>query len=542
MGHELAATLCALSRELGRQIGLIIDRRGKTEYVIAGTPSEIVIPSLSRLRTGAGRLRGLRLVHTHLNNEPLSRDDLTDLAMLRLDMVAAVGVSDKGRPANLYMAHINPGGVSDEAYVKLPTVRFDANALSFGEFIQGLEAELARVDTRAEERGELRAILAHISNLPRREAGERMNELEELARTERIVAVDKVVYRGQTHPKSLLGSGRMKELVINSMAKNADMILFDQELSPAQTRWISDLTDMPVLDRTQLILRIFARRAFSKDGKLRVELARLKYALPRLGAKDDALSRIRGGIGMRGPGETTVEVARRRIKDRIQGLKERIDKLGHGREQRRALRKRSGIPQVAVIGYTNAGKSTLLNLLTKSDVLVEDKLFATLDPTSRRIRFPKNLEVVFSDTVGFIRDLPADLLDAFRSTLEELKDADLLLHLVDVSAPDFKHSLEAVEKVLASLELERIPRKIVLNKIDLADPETVKNEAARYDAIGISAATGEGTDRLTREIIKEISGIKAEAADNGGEGRGGSLAESGMDSARRRGRVDDSDS
>lgn len=488
----------------------MIDRRGRIEYVIAGDQSEVVIPSLGRIKTGAGKLKGLRLVHTHLKNEPLSKDDLTDLAMLRLDLVTALGVGKDGQPATVYTAHLNPSLAAPNPWKLLDPAPFQTFDFNFGEFIGGLETEISRHDSRREEKGTLKAVLVHISNLPGIEAEERLDELSELARTEMIVAVDRAVFRGSPNPRNLLGSGRVKDVVVRSMSLEADMILFDQEITPAQARWIGAMTEMPILDRTQLILRIFARRAFSADGKLKVELARLSYALPRIGTKDDALSRIRGGIGLRGPGETSMEIARRRIKDRISAIHGKLKKLGLGREQRRSLRKRSGARQVAVIGYTNAGKSTLLNALTKSSVLVEDKLFATLDPASRRIRFPKNMEVIFSDTVGFIRDLPDGLLDAFRSTLEELNDADLLLHLVDVSAHDFEAAIRTVEEILGRIGLAKIPRRLVFNKVDLIDPAMAENLARRYGALLISAAARTGLDALTLEIASELDRIAVE--------------------------------
>lgn len=509
IGYDLGVTLCQISREIGRQAGLLLDRRGRVEHVIVGTPAEIFIPELTRARAGSGRFRGLRLVHTHLKNEPLSRDDLTDLALLRLDMVSAIGVAPGGEPKTIYSAHVYAEKQAGPAWTLLDPAPFSKTDFKFPEFIAGLESKLARGDRRVVATGEKKAIVAHISNLPKAEVTARIDELTELARTEKLVAVDRVVYRGTAHPKSLVGSGRLKDLIIRSMSQGADMILFDNELSPAQSRWIGNMAQTEVLDRTQLILRIFARRAFSKEGKLKVELARLKYSLPRVGAKDDSLSRIRGGIGVKGPGETTMEVTGRRIKEKIKKLSDRLEKLSRGRAQRRSLRKRSGIPHMAVIGYTNAGKSTLLNAMTNSEVLVEDKLFATLDPATRRVRFPKNIEVVISDTVGFIRDLPDELLGAFRSTLEELKDADLLLHLVDISSPGFKREIQTVEKILSGLGLDKIPRKIVFNKTDMADPEIVANEAGRYDATVISALTGEGLARLAQEAGDELTLIKA---------------------------------
>ncbi len=502
----MGTTMCKISREIGRQIGVLIDRRGKVAYVIAGGRHEVLIPNLSRDRAGASRLKGLRLIHTHLDNEPLSRDDLTDLAMLRLDLIMAIGVGDAGEPRTAYIAHINPD--AEKPWEALPPEDFQRLSFPFGEFIEQLENELRDRNRGKESKDTLNAVLVHISSLSAKEAKARMEELSELARTEGIKAIDSVKYKGQPNPRNILGSGRIKELVIRALSQNADMILFDQELTPSQSRCIGDITDTPILDRTQLILKIFARRAHSSDGKLRVELARLKYMLPRLGLKDDALSRIRGGIGMRGPGETAMEVSRRRIKDRIRAMQKQLDKLGMGRNQRRRLRKRSGVFQVAVIGYTNAGKSTLLNAITKSSVLVEDKLFATLDPTSRRIRFPKNMEVVFSDTVGFIRDLPETLLGAFRSTLEELNDADLLLHLVDSSSDDYERELETVEKVLRDIGLDKIPRRIALNKIDKVAPSVIKNLIIRHNAIPVSALKGLGLKQITEEIVAGIEAKK----------------------------------
>ncbi len=479
--------------------------------MIVGDQNEIMIPSLSRARIGPGRLRGLRLVHTHLKNEPLSKDDLTDLALLRLDIVMAIGASETGDTESAYVAYLNPDREAAEPWIAMDRQDFKSFDFQFDQFVEGLEKELSQKNQRKATKGELRAILAHISNLPKGEAEERLAELTELCETENIIAIDTVIYKGSPNPQNLLGSGRVKDLVIRSLSENADMILFDQELTPAQSRVIGKITDMPILDRTQLILSIFARRAFSADGKLKVELARLKYLLPRLGAKDDALSRIRGGIGMRGPGETVMEVSRRRIKERITAIENKIEKLSHGRDQRRSLRKRSGVTQLSVIGYTNAGKSTLLNALTKSSALVEDKLFATLDPTSRRIRYPKPMDVVLSDTVGFIRDLPEDLLGAFRSTLEELRDADLLLHLVDVSAPDFEHAIETVEHILNKLGLNEIPVLMVLNKTDKAPRQLVENVTKRHGAIAISALDKTGLGKLALEIEAILAAISNNA-------------------------------
>ncbi len=279
------------------------------------------------------------------------------------------------------------------------------------------------------------------------------------------------------------------------MQAMATMLVFDADLSPSQARHIAEETSLKILDRTQLILDIFAQRAQSADGKLQVELAQLKYLLPRLSARDDSLSRLTGGIGGRGPGETKLEVDKRRVRDRISILEKKIDRLASEREVRRRQRSRRDLPIISIVGYTNAGKSTLLNALTRSDVLVEDKLFATLDPASRRLRFPRDREVIITDTVGFIRDLPKDLKNAFRATLEELSDADLLLHVVDASDPGAEEQMAAVEKILEELDLLKTPRLVVLNKADRVQGGA-EAFAAREKAVPISALNRQGLDRL----------------------------------------------
>ncbi len=503
---ELAALLCQVSREIRRQIGILLDRRGRVEYVIVGTPTEIIIPDLQRVRVGAGRLRGVRLVHTHLNNEPLSRDDLNDLALLRLDVIAALGVDNAGKPISIYTAYINCEAKQDAPWTIGAPEQFSTFQFSFSEFIENLELMLRRSQGTHDDIRNPKVALIHISKLPRQEASSRLDELAELAQTEMMSVEKKFIFRGNQHAQSFIGPGRLKDIIISLMSSGVTTLIFDQELSPAQLKWISKFTDIQVIDRTQLILSIFARRAHSSDGKLKVELAGMRYILPRLGLKDDALSRIRGGIGMRGPGETAIELSRRQLLNKIVRIESALKRHGQSREERRKLRKRRGTKQVAVVGYTNAGKSSLLNAMTKSDLLVENKLFATLDPTSRRIRFPKNVEVVLTDTVGFIRDLPLDLLDAFRSTLEELHDADLLIHLVDISVPEYPKMLDIVEKTLVSLGLNTIPRILVFNKVDLVNEDQFLNECFRKNAIAFSALSGYGLGKLTDEVVLSING------------------------------------
>ena len=311
--------------------------------------------------------------------------------------------------------------------------------------------------------------------------------------------------RGRIHPKTVVGRGKLDEIVLEGMRRRAEVAIFDVDLKPAQAREFEDATGMKAIDRTQLILDIFAQRARSSEGKLQVELAQLKYSLPRLTEKDAGLSRLTGGIGGRGPGETVLEIGRRRIRDRIRALEQQLEKLSKQRQVRRKQRKESDLPVLSIIGYTNAGKSTLLNALTNSDVAAADQLFMTLDPTSRRLRFPREGEVVITDTVGFIADLPKDLVTAFRATLEELADADLLLHVVDAADPELERKVEAVDALLRDLELEEVPRLMVLNKVDLLDPETVPGLEARFQGVAVSSAKRRGLDRLIATAEERIS-------------------------------------
>jgi GTP-binding protein HflX len=265
------------------------------------------------------------------------------------------------------------------------------------------------------------------------------------------------------------------------------VLIFDRNLAPAQSTAVAQMTDLKVLDRTQLILDIFAQRAESRDGKLQVELAQMHYLLPRLGQKDDSLSRLTGGIGGRGPGETKLEIGRRRARERINHLERELKQLARQRKERRRKRGRNDVPIVSIVGYTNAGKSTLLNALTDSDVLAEDKLFATLDTRSRRLRFPREREVVITDTVGFIRDLPKELFAAFRATFEEAQDADLLLHVIDSADPNVDDHIATTEKLLEELHLDRVPRLVVYNKADALEPFEAQERARTQDGIAVSA-------------------------------------------------------
>jgi GTP-binding protein HflX len=512
--QELAARMVHLSGEIGRQVGVLINRIGLIEYVIVGDEKGLYIPDLSDYPLGKKRLRGLRLCHTHLKGEPLTEDDLTDLALLRLDLMAALLLSPVKQPVTftIQVAYLEPPSHGAVPYRIDPPVPFGRFRMDAAEFISFLETSLEKsVPESREVRGaEERAILISVSHQPRPEVEDSLDELRELARTGGVEVLDAFVQiRRDISPRFLMGEGKMREVIIRALQLGATMLLFDQELSPAQVRSISEMTELKVIDRSQLILDIFARRAVSLDGKVQVELAQLKYILPRLTGRGVQMSRLMGGIGGRGPGETKLEIDRRRVRDRISRLERELEELSRGRYQRRRRRVKAGIPIVSIVGYTNAGKSTLLNTLTKSSVFTEDLLFATLDTATRRLRFPREREVIVTDTVGFIRSLPASLMGAFKATLEELQDADLLIHLVDWSNPRFEEQIRQVEEILEELELSEKPRLLVFNKKDLLPEMKKKNPIGfikarqaiqSYGAITISAHDAASLAPLLEEM------------------------------------------
>lgn len=486
---ELARDLGGLSAEIKRQIGLLVNRQGKIIFVIAGDHQRIVIPDLSDYRIAAGRLRGLRCIHTHLVNEPLTTDDLTDLALLRLDLMAVLTLAPDGRPAEIHAGHILPRATQRQPYQLMPPLSPQQLNIGCLELIRALEAELIDATrTRSAGTQPEKAILISVTTGPRNAAADSLTELVELTRSSGIGVVDRIIQqRHKVDPRYLVGLGKLKSLTIHALQLGAGLIIFDQDLTPSQIRSITDQIDLKVIDRTQLILDIFAQRAQSREGKLQVELAQLKYLLPRLVAKNTAMSRLTGGIGGRGPGETKLEINRRRVRERIRRLEKSLASVSKRRKQQRSRRNKKGLPIISIVGYTNAGKSTLLNTLTRSTVQAESRLFATLDPASRRLKFPRDMEVIITDTVGFIRNLPRDLLVAFKATLEELENADLLLHVIDISNPRFEKQLQSVEKILESLDLQKIPTLLVLNKKDRVDPGTLEAIENRMKGTAISA-------------------------------------------------------
>ena len=502
---ELARYLTELSFEIRRQIGVIINRKGAIVAVIAGDEKEILIPVLADYPLGKKPLRGVRCVHTHLKNEALSQDDLTDLALLRLDCMAAIGVGEDGLPEDLHFAHIRPLNAAGSVFNVEPPVNFHDFSPDMAEFLKSLEIEIGRASLRNVSDKRERAILVSVSTKPKDEQIASLEELKCLAETSDVAVLDVAWQRPKKlNPRYLVGEGKLKEIVIKALQKEATLLIFDQNLSPGQIREIGEVTELKVIDRTQLILDIFARRAHSRDGKVQVELAQLRYILTKLTGKGTSLSRLAGGIGGRGPGETKLEVDRRRVQDRITHLEKELEHLSRGRLERKRRREKSGVPIISIVGYTNAGKSTLLNALTKSSTLTEDKLFATLDTASRRLRFPRERDAVITDTVGFIRNMPEELKKAFRATIEEMLDADVLIHLVDISDPQMDSHIETVEKILAEMGLAGIPRVLVFNKTDLVPTVIVENLSRRLNAIPVSAKNTDTLERLLTVIESKL--------------------------------------
>jgi GTP-binding protein HflX len=433
-----------------------------------------------------------------------------DLVFLRLDAVGIIHVDSHGGATQMEVAHILPFSEDGRpGWEILPPLPCHHPNLDFLELVQSLENELERNRSAFDAtKREDRAIVVSVTDAARQTADESLGELVELAHTSGITVVDKIVQRQhRINPRYLIGKGKLSDIILRALQLGVDLLIFDRELNPSQVRAITDITELRVIDRTQLILDIFAQRAQSREGKIQVEMAQLKYLLPRLGVKDDALSRLTGGIGARGPGETKLEVNRRRITDRITHLDRQLQNVRKSRQQKRSLRLRKKLPVISIVGYTNAGKSTLLNTLTHSNVFVESQLFATLDPTSRRLRFPRDFEVIITDTVGFVQDLPKDLMDSFAATLEELQDADLLLHLIDVSNPRFEEHIEAVQRILIQLNLQEKPVIPVFNKMDAADPQVVRHSVKRYGGVAISALSSRTLAPLVLKMEDHVAAL-----------------------------------
>ena len=505
--QELAHRMTAISDMLHRKVGVILGRNGHVECIVLGDANRAYLPDIGRSRAGIGRLRGIRFVVTTLDNTPnpqnpselLTMDEITDLAKLRLDFVVAIETNILGAPGRAEYAHLSPS-VKGTTVTRTAVDAFAELPKNADEILRAVETELRATAETTTKTANPPAILVHL-NTGEKDANERRNEMLELCRTAGIEVVRIIEQRRRTpDPNSLVGSGKLQQIELIALDEDAEFVIFDRELTPAQTRVISRTLPLKILDRTQLILDIFAQRARSLDGKLQVELAQLKYNLPKLIDKDTAMSRLTGGVGGRGPGETKLELNRRKARERMQSLEKELKNRTTHRELQRKRRNAQHIPVFSLVGYTNAGKSTLLNALTHSDVYAENLLFATLDTTSRRLRFPHLQEVIFTDTVGFIRDLPKDLVAAFKATLEELNDADVLLHVIDASNPQIHSQIAAVDAIIKQLGLDDKPMLKILNKTDLIDPQQAIELSRQYDAIAISAKYQSSTLPLIDKI------------------------------------------
>lgn len=491
--RDLAHRMTHISEQLHRKVGVIIGRTGHVECVVLGDSQRAYLPDIGRSRAGLGRLRGIRFIVTSLDlpdpeqpQQRLTMDEITDLSKLRLDFAAAIEVNVVGAPGSVEYAHLVPSlkGTTVarqyvEAFADLPE--------NFDEVLRAVETELRATADKTTTTQRPPAILVHLDT-GEKDARERCAEMLELCRSAGLEIVRIIEQKRRSpDPKTLIGTGKLQQVELHALDDDAEFIIFDRELSPAQARVITNTLPHKILDRTQLILDIFAQRAKSLDGKLQVELAQLKYNLPKLIERDTAMSRLTGGVGGRGPGETKLELNRRKARERMHAIERELKNRETHRELQRKRRNAQHIPVFSLVGYTNAGKSTLLNALTQSDIYAENLLFATLDTTSRRMRFPRLQEVIFTDTVGFIRDLPKDLVAAFKATLEELHDADVLLHVIDASSPQCHSQILAVENILKQLGLSEKPLLRILNKTDLIDPLEAFELSRQYNAVTISA-------------------------------------------------------
>lgn len=519
---EFARELWGIGNSLRRRVGALISREGRVQEVFIGTKELLYLPNLGRYRLDAGRLRRLRLIFSDLSSDPapeIPLDIYADLEKLRLDLVASVKVDrNQLRLKYAYNVPLRPGSVAPAVVTEVvkDVGRLELDYLTF---ITDLEAQHASsVRTQTIVGGQIPAILVGVYDRAGETATQSQAELRELARTAGLNVVETVVQYRKPDPRTLLGKGKLEEVILTCLRLGVDLIVFDTELRPSQWRSIINSTDLKVIDRSMLILDIFAQRATSSEGRLQVELAQLKYNLPRLVEKDAGLSRLTGGIGGRGPGETKLEIGRRRTRERITRLEQSIEKLKSRRAVTRQRREQRATPLAAIIGYTNVGKSTLFNALTQSEVIVEDKLFATLDPAQRRVyltdvapdqlTIPGLPEVVLTDTVGFIRDLPQELFSAFRATLEELSQAQLLVHVLDASDIAIEQRRAAVQYVLREMGLDHLPQLMVLNKTDLVSPQRVADLQMEHEAVIVSALRREGLRDVRQALYDGLYGFR----------------------------------
>lgn len=509
VSQELAVKLADITEYINREISVYITRSGQIIEIAVGDNATVELPSFSG-RRGAGRLSGIRCIHTHPGGNPyLSGVDISALKNNKYDAMVAIGVVSPDFTKSELTFGLITGIDSNENYTAEcygPYSIEDAENINFVNTVSTIERILDKqTGTASLQVMSERAILIGMEwgrNDSLWTVDDSLEELKQLADTAGATVIKKFIQkRPKPDPAFFIGRGKVQELALYAQQENIDLCIFDDELSPAQQRNIESVMGIRILDRTALILDIFAQRARTNEGKLQVELAQLQYTLPRIMGKGLMLSRLGGGIGTRGPGETKLEVDRRRIRDRIAFIKDQIEKVKAVRSLHRSKRKKNNVFEVSLVGYTNAGKSTLLNTLTNSDIYAKDQLFATLDPTTRQLTLPNKQEIIITDTVGFIQRLPHQLIAAFRSTLEVVTEADLLVHVIDVSHELYKEQAAAVHEVLKEIGAETKPVITVYNKIDKLPPDSKMADrlALEEDTVCISAAK-----KLNLETLQQM--------------------------------------
>lgn len=520
VSQELAVKLADITEYINREISVYITRSGQIIEIAVGDNATVELPSFSG-RRGAGRLSGIRCIHTHPGGNPyLSGVDISALKNNKYDAMVAIGVVSPDFTKSELTFGLITGIDSNENYTAEcygPYSIEDAENINFVNTVSTIERILDKqTGTASLQVMSERAILIGMEwgrNDSLWTVDDSLEELKQLADTAGATVIKKFIQkRSKPDPAFFIGRGKVQELALYAQQENIDLCIFDDELSPAQQRNIESVMGIRILDRTALILDIFAQRARTNEGKLQVELAQLQYTLPRIMGKGLMLSRLGGGIGTRGPGETKLEVDRRRIRDRIAFIKDQIEKVKAVRSLHRSKRKKNNVFEVSLVGYTNAGKSTLLNTLTNSDIYAKDQLFATLDPTTRQLTLPNKQEIIITDTVGFIQRLPHQLIAAFRSTLEVVTEADLLVHVIDVSHELYKEQAAAVHEVLKEIGAETKPVITVYNKIDKLPPDSKLADrlALEEDTVCISAAK-----KLNLETLQQMieSHLKSKAVE-----------------------------
>ena len=503
---EFAQRLAAISSEINQPVCVYINRRGQVIRVGVGTPRQTQIPPLELPRYGAERLCGIRCLATKLKPEAPKESSLTAMVLQRLDALVVLPLTGEGKMRRgggatgyvkeAYLAHLLPSSDlnPNQQYYWTVSPPMSLETLAEQDFlnlVEGLEAEFRREYVAQQVDSEHERVMVvglQTQSISDRQFEEGLAEVGRLVETAGGEILENLRQKRATpHPQTVVGSGKVQEIALRVQTLGANLVVFDRDLSPAQVRNLETQLGVRVVDRTEIILDIFAQRAQSRAGKLQVELAQLEYMLPRLIGRGQAMSRLGGGIGTRGPGETKLETERRAIGRRISRLQQEV-------------------PTVAIVGYTNAGKSTLINALTKAAVYTADQLFATLDPTTRRLQVVnqvtgESMTILLTDTVGFIHELPPSLMDAFRATLEEVTEADALLHVVDLSHQAWEHQIESVISILEEMSLALGLILLAFNKIDQVDSETLEQAKVKYpQAVFISAQEGFGLETLRQKL------------------------------------------